>query len=570
MKKFCLFLLAILLIAMGISAHAGSLSYSLGDTVEDFSFTTYDGQEMTLSQVLEEKEAVLLNIWATWCSPCRSEFPYMQQAYEKYQDKVEVIALSCEPTDTNDVLASFASEYGLTFKIGQDPVGFLEALGIGSIPTTLMIDRFGAICLIETGAQPNQEAFERMFDAFIGDDYTESVVYRSLPSAKPNVPASTEAELAAALEVPAVNPENAYIWPMVAAEKDGRTVLTSSNAGYLSSEAAVIATVEAKAGNAIVVTFKTSVESVFDVLKIHVNGQVSKVFSGEHDWMDYAIPVTSDGEYVVKISYTKDTQGDAGEDTVWIDRIAVVEDGASAVGNNPVYPVAEELSIQVVGDGAKEILMEDATGLLKANFGDAKYYIANADRATVLAAMPAEYDPEEAFLYAGGVVYPLMSCMQDNGYAVQINVDSAQTTGYACSSAALYTDNTGANYQVVVVFRDEENVNLLCEYNGLGTWAYADNTTAEMTAELTAQVEYIFKCVDQEGNPVSGVMLQVCDETTCQVLVSDANGVCQYVAAPYAWEVHVLMATSGYSAGDQETVHTPVEGGELTFTLTKE
>ena len=570
MKKFCLFLLAVLLIAMGISAHANSLSYSLGDIVEDFAFTTYDGQETTLAQVLEEKEAVLLNIWATWCSPCRSEFPYMQQAYEKYQDKVEVIALSCEPTDTNDVLASFASEYGLTFKIGQDPVGFLEALGIGSIPTTLMIDRFGTICLIETGAQPSQEAFERMFDAFIGDDYTESVVYRSLPSAKPNVAPSTDAELAAALEVPAVNSENAYIWPMIYAEKDGRAVLASPNAGYASSEAAVIATVDAKAGDAIVVTFKNSVESVFDVMKIHVNGQVAKVFSGERDWMDYAIPVEADGEYVVKVSYTKDTQGDEGEDTVWIDRIAVVEDGASAVANNPVYPLAEEVSIQVVGAEAKEIVMEDATGLLRANFGDAKYYIANADQAMLLVAMSAEYDPEEAFLYAGGVVYPLMNCMQQDGYAVQINVDSAQTTGYACSSAAIYTDNTGANYQVVVVFRDEENVDLLCEYNGLGSWAYAENTTDETAMELPAQVEYIFRCVDQDGNPVSGVMLQVCDETTCQVLVSDVNGVCQYIAAPYEWEVHVLMAPAGYGAGDQGVVLTPVEGGELTFALTKE
>ena len=50
---------------------------------------------------------------------------------------------------------------------------------------------------------------------------------------------------------------------------------------------------------------------------------------------------------------------------------------------------------------------------------------------------------------------------------------------------------------------------------------------------------------------------------------NDANGVCEFTLAPYTWEIHTLMVPEGYE-GDTETVTTaPVEGGEMTFTLTK-
>ena len=110
-------LLASMMLLWGVTvAQSDSLSYGLGDTLQDFTFTTYDGETIAFSDVLKEKEAVLINVWATWCGPCKNEFPYMQQTYEDYRDRVEVIALSCERSDTNDVLAAFAKEYGLTFE----------------------------------------------------------------------------------------------------------------------------------------------------------------------------------------------------------------------------------------------------------------------------------------------------------------------------------------------------------------------------------------------------------------------------------------------------------------------
>ena len=55
-----------------------NLGYALGMTMPDFSFTTFDGREMSLYASLAEKELVVINLWATWCGPCGMEFPYME------------------------------------------------------------------------------------------------------------------------------------------------------------------------------------------------------------------------------------------------------------------------------------------------------------------------------------------------------------------------------------------------------------------------------------------------------------------------------------------------------------
>lgn len=53
--------------------------YQVGDKIEDFTITIYDGREVSLYKVLEEKDMVLLNLWATWCTPCCNELPHFDE-----------------------------------------------------------------------------------------------------------------------------------------------------------------------------------------------------------------------------------------------------------------------------------------------------------------------------------------------------------------------------------------------------------------------------------------------------------------------------------------------------------
>ena len=148
-------LLLAMLLCLGSVAVAESTFYQLGDKMDDFTVTTYDGRTVTLSEVLKEKEAVLINFWATWCGPCRQEFPFMEEAYQQYADKVEIIALSVETTDTNDVLANFVAEMGMTFNVAQDTIGLSTRFDFQGIPTSIIVDRFGNICFQESGTVPD-------------------------------------------------------------------------------------------------------------------------------------------------------------------------------------------------------------------------------------------------------------------------------------------------------------------------------------------------------------------------------------------------------------------------------
>ena len=574
----------VMLLCLSHSAFAATDIYQLGDSMEDFTVTTYDDQTITLSEVLKEKDMVLINIWATWCGPCRSEFPYMEQAYKPYQDRIEIIALSSEPTDTKDVLTAFANEMGLTFKVGQDTPDLAAKFGVTGIPTSVIIDRNGTICYIESGAITSADIFARLFDAFVGEEYSESVLLKDIPPMKPTVIPSSEAELAAALQVSvAENPSNPYTWPMVVTEKDGRQVVAASNSNISDSTAEVSARVSAQPGDAIVVTFKTDGEMMSDALSIAVNGQKVKSFTGSHDWMTYAIPVEAAGDYQLTIAYSKDGSNNIGEDCVWIDSIEVVsgEAAQTLLEANPSYPVGDANSLQAINPAAREIIISDPTGLLAAYFGDdCRYFIINDDTAQFHASISSDIDPEVAFLYSNydRSLTPLSQAMTTTGFVVESGIDSMATTGYEYTNLVIYPDMTSYPVATAMFFRDEANVdsfvkNNLKNYAGatVGSWSYAEAKGGELPViDDDGLSDYTLRCVDQNGVPVAGVMLQVCDETTCQVFITDAEGLCAFSLAPYAWEVHILRAPNSYAADSTDVVLAPVQGGELLFTLTKE
>lgn len=177
MRKLFAFILALVLLCASSSAVlADSKAPGLGDKMPDFSVTTIDGSKFTLSEVLKEKQLVLVNLWFSGCTPCRLEFPFMQAAWEKYQDRVTVVALSVDPRDTPAVLREYTKDVGMTFAVGQDTPGLSETFHIFSYPTTMLVDRFGNIVYIGAGSILDEGVFTSLFDQFLGEDYSETKV----------------------------------------------------------------------------------------------------------------------------------------------------------------------------------------------------------------------------------------------------------------------------------------------------------------------------------------------------------------------------------------------------------
>ena len=82
----------------------------LGTKFPDFTMKTVDGGTFTLSEALKEKQVVLINMFATWCGPCKMEFPEMIRSYEERKDYVDVFAFSHdhENGDSEEKLKKFA------------------------------------------------------------------------------------------------------------------------------------------------------------------------------------------------------------------------------------------------------------------------------------------------------------------------------------------------------------------------------------------------------------------------------------------------------------------------------
>ena len=109
--------------------------YGLGDVMYDFSITASDGTVYTLSELLQQKDAVVLNFWYLNCSPCMMEFPYLEMAYKEYSDRLELLAINCE--DGNDAeLNAFKAENDFTFPAAIGEKSYWYQAAYNACPTT--------------------------------------------------------------------------------------------------------------------------------------------------------------------------------------------------------------------------------------------------------------------------------------------------------------------------------------------------------------------------------------------------------------------------------------------------
>ena len=154
------------------------VTFKLGDVFADMSVTAMDGKEYKISELLQEKQVVVLNFWYLTCEPCRMEFPYLEAAYEKYHDKVEVLAVNPVNTTSNDTtkIAEYQSVNGLTFPMAQCDAVWEKLMNLTAYPTTVVIDRYGTIGMIHKGSVSEESIFINMFEYFLAENYKQTTV----------------------------------------------------------------------------------------------------------------------------------------------------------------------------------------------------------------------------------------------------------------------------------------------------------------------------------------------------------------------------------------------------------
>lgn len=128
-----------------------------GFSAPDFTLETLEGDKLTLSEL--RGHPVLLNLWASWCLPCRVEMPAIERVYQRHRgDGLVVVGMNVTSQDSEAAARAFAQEFGLTFPIVLDRDGGASArYEVMGLPSTYFIDRGGTIRNVIIGG-PMSEA----------------------------------------------------------------------------------------------------------------------------------------------------------------------------------------------------------------------------------------------------------------------------------------------------------------------------------------------------------------------------------------------------------------------------
>ena len=124
----------------------------VGDPAPDFQAVSLDGGR-TVALADYAGQTILVNLWATWCAPCRFETPYLQSVYEENQERgLMIVGVSVDSPSALDSVKDFLEEMGVTYDILLDPdmvsTDVFAAIGL---PASFLIDGDGVVRFTRLG-----------------------------------------------------------------------------------------------------------------------------------------------------------------------------------------------------------------------------------------------------------------------------------------------------------------------------------------------------------------------------------------------------------------------------------
>ncbi|ABC30088.1 Thiol-disulfide isomerase and thioredoxins [Hahella chejuensis KCTC 2396] len=141
-----------------------------------------DGETIDLAQVYGEKP-VYLKFWATWCAPCREQMQGFEEIFQKYGDKIQVVAINTGISDNQQSVTAFREKAGLTMPITIDDGELARAFQLRVTPQHVLIDKKGEFAYF--GHKDDQELHQAL-DRVVAEKSAEKPLNNPVLTAKDN------------------------------------------------------------------------------------------------------------------------------------------------------------------------------------------------------------------------------------------------------------------------------------------------------------------------------------------------------------------------------------------------
>jgi thiol-disulfide isomerase/thioredoxin len=132
----------------------------------DYDFTLLDADQKPIDMAQFKGKTIFINVWATWCGPCRAEMPSIQSLYDKLDhSKIEFVMLSLDQDNRFKKVSSYVSKQGFTFPVFYPQNALPDLLQVRSIPATFVINPKGEVVYQQSGtANYDTEKFKSFLE----------------------------------------------------------------------------------------------------------------------------------------------------------------------------------------------------------------------------------------------------------------------------------------------------------------------------------------------------------------------------------------------------------------------
>jgi cytochrome c biogenesis protein CcmG, thiol:disulfide interchange protein DsbE len=137
-----------------------------GQQVPNFSFSTFDGQQYNLKDL--KGKVVVVNFWASWCTPCAQEAADLESAWQTYKDQGQVVFLGVDYVDTEPEARAYLDKFQISYPNGPDLRTVIsQQFRIRGVPETYFIDSQGKLAYSQIGPFNSMAEIKAVIDPLV-------------------------------------------------------------------------------------------------------------------------------------------------------------------------------------------------------------------------------------------------------------------------------------------------------------------------------------------------------------------------------------------------------------------